>query len=1292
MTRAELENLLSDYARGALTPEQAAAVKSFIESRPESAEELRQIGEVVRLIGEELPPAPTEHSMQTAANAVMLTLEQRRRSPASASREQVPVRRPSFMWAPAIAAAIAIAVAAVLFRDGQTPAFAEVIENLKKVESLHLAGWIRGEHGERVAYGQWLQAPDRVRAVVGTGSDSTVVVLNGSLRQIATAEGSVFRERRKGSTSFILDIAISSLYTQSAHDRGDAYRVTSEAYDGGARFTVVLKSSLGSGPSSTRQIVDVPRDEQLPDRIVVEELVAGEWIAISDMQYTYGDPLDLSLFAIDGGVSSRSLSDTDVQRFWFERSLTPLSALIPAAYVPPGGIAVTRIDTTTVDPTKGSGWSKGARGGMVLHELYRVALSRVIHETTGLGTEAGGIGEDEHAVLVRYKRGTPHVEILRALGAHIGFDWELSEAAGERTRYVVSQDGSDFAKSTSDESRSSISTGFSFSKTPLRSVIHNLFLNSDMGFDRTVDRIDYRWNGEDEANPFEEVVDLEVEKRPESWSENKGLLEDHFGVVISEVKEQFSYPVVLPRRSQPPPSEPLPQPQRDVDMERVAVTDTELETGLYGSSDKPTSSPTAVAIDFRKSMLARYVRVEKTGDLEFVELEAYGGSKTNVALGKPVGVSSSIWGDGSRGNDGSHADGGVHPIVMMRDPGANWWEVDLGTETSLTHVVITMREYRMTGGYRSLNGATFSILDGDRNSVASCQLEVGVADEKLTIPMDRAYFHQRDIATRFGVKSVSPRNIIASDNGQLQLVVPDPGALANGKVTLADLEMRNLLTIALSRGTGDYTIPLPGKGHYSISATATYDDGLVVSKKTSAAVVGDLLDSQTRLHSIFGVQGKGRELIELGAAWSWAQIMTHHFSRSDSGFDWGPQMALRMKNGKLDLSPEINWVVMFTYLPEYLQSVPPDQRGHSPTSAPNDYEEFTRLIRWATAMIPDFAKCVAPIPEPSHSFKGSAEELARYHEVVAKTIREVRPDVRIIGPMMSPGNNASLESIRVLDELGMFSHMDGISINPYVVKPFRSRMPEADFIEFVDAVIAHFAATGRPDYPVYLTEFGFGFDPDNPEELTQARHSSRAAILLAARPTIKLANFFLLGGDGWGYSYFDSDGTPRPVYPAMAQAFRWLSDCSPVASTRLAPTMYLAAFEKDGAAGLAIWDTTRESTLEVPIRSILSIQDMMGRNVASIDDRLRISQSPLYLTMADASILSCLSATTAPGKEFTPSQSADIGALEEVIIPEGLLRRGTVVTAAANAEPGEYRLLGKANGTWRVVTLRVDKD
>ena len=628
---------------------------------------------------------------------------------------------------------------------------------------------------------------------------------------------------------------------------------------------------------------------------------------------------------------------------------------------------------------------------------------------------------------------------------------------------------------------------------------------------------------------------------------------------------------------------------------------------------------------------------------------------------------------------------------MMRDPVVNWWEVDLGKEIPLTHVVIYMRDSARSEGYRPLNAASFSVLDHERNSVASCQMEVKSSDEKITIPLDEAYFHQCDLSTRFGAKSDSPGNIFARAEGILRFVVPDPKALANGSTTLSALEGRILRTRPLSRGTGDYAIPLQGKGYYTVTATAAYDGGLVLTKKTSAAVIGEPPDRQIRLKSVFGVQGGGRALIELGAAWSWTGIMMHHVKKSGSGYEWLPTYASRIKNGKLDLSPEVNNVVLFNWLPEFLQSVPASQRGNSPTSPPNDYGEFIRFIKWVTSAIPDFVKYVGPIAEPSWSFKGSPEELARYHEVIAKTVREVRPDIRIIGPMMSPGNSTSLESIKVLDKLGLFTHLDGISINPYLVDwptPVRSRMPEADFIEFVDEVIRYFASTGRPDYPVYITEFGW-YVPNHVDELTRARYYSRAAILLAMRPTIKMANFFSLGGGG-GFSYLNSDGTPRPTYPAMAQTFRWLSNSSAGVSTKLAPTLHLAAFKKGNGGGITLWDTKRDSVVNVPIRSIKRIQDMMGRNVVNRNGQLIISQSPLFLDLPDDSLLSCLSsAATTPAVKLTPGQSADIGYFDDVIVPAAFLRRGKTITVPSNIDPGEYRVLGKANGKWRMVTLTI---
>jgi hypothetical protein len=541
------------------------------------------------------------------------------------------------------------------------------------------------------------------------------------------------------------------------------------------------------------------------------------------------------------------------------------------------------------------------------------------------------------------------------------------------------------------------------------------------------------------------------------------------------------------------------------------------------------------------------------------------------------------------------------------------------------------------------------------------------------------------------VQSAAPGNRFARAKGALRLVVPDASALASGEAVLADLEGRVLRTIVLSRGTGDCAIPLPGKGYYTITASATYDDGLKLTKTTSAAVVGKPIDREARLKSKFGIQGDGQAFVDLGAAWSWTGMMTHHVLKSGSGYAWAPTYADRIKNGKLNVSPEVNNLILLNWLPEFMQSVPPAQRGNCPTSPPKDEAEFVRYLQWLVSFIPDFVHYFGPIAEPSWSFKGSAEELARYHELIAKTVREARPDIRIVGPMMSPGNSTALESIRELDKLGMFAHLDGISINPYVVdwpQPFRSRMPEADFMTFVDAVISHFATTGRPEYPVYVTEFGW-YSPNHVDELTKARYSARAALLFATRPTVKMANFFALSGGG-GFSYLNSDGTPRPVYPAMAHTLRWLADCSAGASIRLSPTLHLAGFRKGRGAGIAVWDTQGDSGVTLPARSGKRVADMLGRTVEVKGGRLTAGLSPLFIELSDAALPSCLAAAAPPvAIVLAPGQSAEVGPFKEVISPDALLCKGGTLTAAATAAPGEYRLLGRAKGAWRMIVVNV---
>ena len=66
----------------------------------------------------------------------------------------------------------------VLWHDASTPAWAEVVAEVRKLHSVHIVGWFRGEKGERVPVKQWLKAPHFFRAEVDTSAARRVLVVS----------------------------------------------------------------------------------------------------------------------------------------------------------------------------------------------------------------------------------------------------------------------------------------------------------------------------------------------------------------------------------------------------------------------------------------------------------------------------------------------------------------------------------------------------------------------------------------------------------------------------------------------------------------------------------------------------------------------------------------------------------------------------------------------------------------------------------------------------------------------------------------------------------------------------------------------------------------------------------------------------------------------------------------------------------------------------------------------------------------------------------------------------------
>lgn len=128
---------------------------------------------------------------------------------------------------------------------------------------------------------------------------------------------------------------------------------------------------------------------------------------------------------------------------------------------------------------------------------------------------------------------------------------------------------------------------------------------------------------------------------------------------------------------------------------------------------------------------------------------------------------------------------------------------------------------------------------------------------------------------------------------------------------------------------------------------------------------------------------------------------------------------------------------------------------------------------------------------------------------------------------------------RTLD-LGAAGYFDALAVHPYVLGTGRNYL--AGIRDVIDSVARTASAYGRPQVPIWVTEFGYatgraptGSGPDLSEG-TQAVRISATLNLLAHMPRVPVAIIHRMydpPGLGADYGLLDSAGNPKPAYGAV---------------------------------------------------------------------------------------------------------------------------------------------------------------
>ncbi len=533
--------------------------------------------------------------------------------------------------------------------------------------------------------------------------------------------------------------------------------------------------------------------------------------------------------------------------------------------------------------------------------------------------------------------------------------------------------------------------------------------------------------------------------------------------------------------------------------------------------------------------------------------------------------------------------------------------------------------------------------------------------------------------------STAKNNVFLADTGIVTVHAPS-SSVSSGTVNVTDEHGAIVETLRIAAGSTALDVPLPHKGYYKIDVDLVGDGGAKSSQTTTAAVIGAPIPDAARLSSPFGLEAVAGDRSMVAAA--------------GGGFDRGftPQNGINKDGDRVAWWPgyhekgpdptTINYVSAVMSPPGWV--VAPENRARqsiNTTYPPADYESYRKVVKlFATSQT--WVKYFEALNEPdAYHWKGTDAELVQYHRAIRNGLIDAGRRQKLLGPCFW---SIDIQHLDKLVKLGLLDAVDGVSVHSYANAP-----PEGKWIEGFGDLRRYLVSVGKSNEPIYLTEYGWDIgngDKVTPEkELQQARYASRGIALLA-REHLAAAIYFALrwtdGVTGPNWSVLRPDNTPRPGYAAIANTYRWLTGCTGGTLLHPTPSSYLVLYAKAGKTIGVAWDTDAESRFQLPGKPT-RVEGMTGEPVSpDATEHVTLSQSPLYFEVADPSL-------AAPGigkaLRFVRGQSAAMPpGWSTTALPGPLARSGQAVTAAADAQPGDYVALAKTSIGWQSVPVRVD--
>ena len=552
MDRIDFERRLSDYVRGELPEAVVRQVDDYLAAHPEAVGDVEAVRTMLELsadIGATEPPA---RLLAAARSNTLRAIRSKDESPRQ-SGFWLALSRPA--WMTAFAVALAAVFLGVLWRGASTPAWAHVVEEVRKLSSVHTVGWFRGERGERVPVKHWFQAPHFFRAEIDTGP-SRQVVLSDDTSVYMNIEGTWYLKNLPWPGAWSVDKVGKNLVLPGPEQLEVlSYQIDREDRGETVLFSIWQRSLLGrKTPSDIRFEIEVDAQTRLPNHSrVYLDTGQQEWDLVNELNYRdYDVPLADELFEVaDDGVQTAPKSVLKADPLG--RALAPFGPLRNRVFfMPLEGMEIV-VHPPSNDPTKGrQGMSSRVSGGVASYEFHRTPLTEIA-QTLGdrpVETPDSALSDQRFSVRIVHRINMDPVERVKRLGQRFGFVAELKKRQGTRIRWIFTQDGTDFPISAAqNESSGTNGSNFRGTGTPLFNVIRNMLPNAARnelvsGYNELLDEVEMKWEGPAADNPFHRRVDVAVDFS-DGWDVALKYLRENFGVTMERIPEPTTYEVLV---------------------------------------------------------------------------------------------------------------------------------------------------------------------------------------------------------------------------------------------------------------------------------------------------------------------------------------------------------------------------------------------------------------------------------------------------------------------------------------------------------------------------------------------------------------------------------------------------------------------------------------------------------------------------------------------------------------------------------------------------------------------------